>query len=752
MKKKVTSLLLVFVMILSMMVTAVPAFAASAPDTLIITTDETEVYPGDEITYTVSIGPVKNLAGIWFRLNAPEGLTFKDGNLADGLQTKLAAASCGFNPENQVVAIVGGMDYTSEANTDILTVTYTVDADFIGELTLGVDSDICEFFDVNNNIINMTVLSAGSKVNVVERPVLATSITLDKETLSLKNGETAKLTATLTPAENDDSVTWKSSNTAVATVAADGTVTAVAKGSAVITAKAANVSATCTVTVACAHKNAKEIAAVASTCILQGNGAYTVCNDCGEVISGSNEKLPVDKKNHVNTTKVDAVIATCLNTGHAEYVICNDCKVIISGSDAVIKGSHAAYINKLDAKYLKSAADCENAAVYYKSCELCGMASETETFKSGNALGHDYSADWSNGDAGHWHECSVCGDKKDLAKHTYKDGFCDVCGYKDNHVHNLTLVAAVAATCTKDGSKAYYACSACDDIFENAEGTAKITDKASLKIAAVGHKFADATCTAAKTCTVCYTTEGTALGHKFADATCTAAKTCKVCKATEGKALGHQFADATCTTAKTCTVCNATEGEALGHKFADATCTTVKTCTVCNATEGEALGHKFADATCTAAKTCTACGATDGEALGHKFADATCTAAKTCTVCNATEGEALGHSFGEWSTVKEPTLAEEGLAERVCATCGEKESKAIEKLAYLLGDANLDGQITAADARIILRISAKLDNLEDKNISVEVIDVNFDGTVTASDARTVLRVAAKLEAMPEKAN
>ena len=673
MKKKVTSLLLVFVMILSMMVTAVPAFAASASDTLIITTDETEVYPGDEITYTVAIGPVKNLAGIWFKLNAPEGLTFKEGNLVDGLQSKLAAASCGFNADSQIVAIVGGMDYSSEENTEILTVTYTVDEDFIGSLTLGVDSDVCEFFDVNNNIINMTYLTAGSKVTVVERPVLATSITLDKETLSLKSGEISKLTATLVPAENDDSVTWKSSNTAVATVSADGTVTAVAKGSAVITAKAANVSATCTVTVACAHKNTTVNAAVASTCIFKGHDAYTVCNDCGEVISGSDAKLPVDKTNHANTTKVDAVTATCLNTGHAEYVKCNDCGVILSGSDAVITGSHGSYINKLDAKYLKSVADCENAAVYYKSCELCGVASATETFTTGSALGHDYSAEWSSGDAGHWHECSVCGDKKDLAKHNYKDGFCETCGYKDNHVHNLTLVAAVAATCTEDGNKAYYTCSECDDLFENAEGTVKINDKASLKIVAVGHKFADATCTAAKTCSVCETTEGEALGHKFAEATCTAAKTCTVCKATEG------------------------------------------------------------------------------EALGHKWTDATCTAAKTCSVCKATEGEALGHSFGEWVTVKAPSFTEEGLEERVCATCGEKESKAIEKIAYLLGDANLDGQITAADARIILRISAKLETLEDNKITVENIDVNFDGTVSASDARTVLRVAAKLESMPEKA-
>ena len=731
MKKKVTSLLLAFVMILGMMVTAVPALAAAAPDTLIITTDETEVYPGDEITYTVAIGPVKNLAGIWFKLNAPDGLSFKEGNLVDGLKDKLSkdklsVNNCQFNTDNQVVAIVGGMDYTSEENTDILTVTYTVDADFIGKLTLGVDSDVFEFFDVNNNIINMTVLNSGSEVNVVERPVLATSITLNKETLSLKNGESEKLVATLTPAENDDSVTWKSSNTAVAIVSADGTVTAVAKGSAVITAKSANVSATCTITVACAHKNTKVNAAVASTCILQGHGAYTVCNDCGELISGSDAKLPVDKTNHVNTSKYDAVDATCLTPGHAEYVKCNDCMVILSGSDAEIKGAHASYINRLDAKYLKSAADCENAAVYYKSCELCGAASETETFRSGNALGHDYSADWSSGDTGHWHECSVCGDKKDLEKHTYKDGFCNACGYKDNHVHKLTLVAAVAATCTKDGSKAYYACSTCDDIFENAEGTVKIKDKASLKIAALGHKFAAATCTTAKTCTVC--------------------------NATEGEALGHKFADATCTTAKTCTVCNATEGEALGHKFAAATCTTAKTCTVCNVTEGEALGHKFADATCTTAKTCTVCKVTEGEALGHKFADATCTAAKTCTVCNVTEGEALGHSFGEWVTVKVATFTEEGLAERVCATCSEKESKAIEKLAYLLGDANLDGQITAADARIILRISAKLETLEDNKIAVENIDVNFDGTVSASDARTVLRVAAKLESMPEKAN
>ena len=45
-----------------------------------------------------------------------------------------------------------------------------------------------------------------------------------------------------------------------------------------------------------------------------------------------------------------------------------------------------------EARFLKSAATCEEAAVYYKSCE-CGMSSKDngdETFVSGNPLGHDY--------------------------------------------------------------------------------------------------------------------------------------------------------------------------------------------------------------------------------------------------------------------------------------------------------------------------------------------------------------------------
>ncbi len=78
-----------------------------------------------------------------------------------------------------------------------------------------------------------------------------TSVTLSKTTLSLEAGKTGKLSATVQPASAaDKSIDWTSSNTDVASVSANGTVTAKKAGTAVITAKAVNgKSASCTVTV-----------------------------------------------------------------------------------------------------------------------------------------------------------------------------------------------------------------------------------------------------------------------------------------------------------------------------------------------------------------------------------------------------------------------------------------------------------------------------------------------------------------------
>lgn len=169
-------------------------------------------------------------------------------------------------------------------------------------------------------------------------------------------------------------------------------------------------------------------------------------------------------------------------------------------------------------QYKKSSADCTHNDVYYKTCS-CGAVSTTETFEvpgtalnhdwaeatctepktcrregcgatDGNPLGHDLPNDWSKDENEHWHECKRCHSKEDAGDHEYgADNICDICEYDKTvpHTHNLTLVSANAATCTKNGNKAYYTCDGCDMWFEDANGSIEITDKTAVIIPATGH-------------------------------------------------------------------------------------------------------------------------------------------------------------------------------------------------------------------------------------------------------------------------
>ena len=143
---------------------------------------------------------------------------------------------------------------------------------------------------------------------------------------------------------------------------------------------------------------------------------------------------------------------------------------------------------------LKSAADCTNDAVYFKSCS-CGEISTTETFTAaGTQLGHAWASDWSKDTDNHWKECSRCHEKKDEAAHDYgSDNICDTCGYDKTvpHTHKLTLVPAKAPTCTEKGNTAYYTCDGCDKWFEDATGASEITNKTSVILAATGHSASD---------------------------------------------------------------------------------------------------------------------------------------------------------------------------------------------------------------------------------------------------------------------
>ena len=102
---------------------------------------------------------------------------------------------------------------------------------------------------------------AGDKTATCEVKVIipVTSITLNLSSKTLRQNETVKLTATVKPTDATyKDVTWTSDNPQVASVSSDGTVTAVSEGTATISAKAGDQTATCVITVSNAASGSHE--------------------------------------------------------------------------------------------------------------------------------------------------------------------------------------------------------------------------------------------------------------------------------------------------------------------------------------------------------------------------------------------------------------------------------------------------------------------------------------------------------------
>ncbi|GHT65829.1 hypothetical protein FACS189452_00640 [Bacteroidia bacterium] len=185
---------------------------------------------------------------------------------------------------------------------------------------------------------------AGIAINSCKKENAATSVTvasvsLNKTTLTLTAGDTATLTATVLPANaTDKAVTWTSSDSTKATVA-NGVVTAVAAGSATITATAGdNKTATCAVTVSAAIVAVTGISLNETTLaltvgdnetltatVLPANAAdpsvtWTSSDDSKATVSSSGEVTAVAAGTATITATAGAQTATCAVTVSAAIV------------------------------------------------------------------------------------------------------------------------------------------------------------------------------------------------------------------------------------------------------------------------------------------------------------------------------------------------------------------------------------------------------------------------------------------------
>ena len=427
----------------------------------------------------------------------------------------------------------------------------------------------------------------------------------------------------------------------------------------------------------------------------------------------------------------------------------HDCTA--AGCDAANadKNGYAAhnYNKKVTTKdYLKTAANCTDAAVYYYSCE-CG-AIGTETFTNGTALGHNPSTEWSKDATHHWHVCTTC--NAELNKEAHKPGpaatettpkTCTICGYEIApvlpHDHNYTEQVATdehkasSATCTAKATY-YYSCKC------GANGT-KTFEYGEPLGHSWGQHVADKNLKSAADCenpAVYYVscgrcdardtentfTYGEKLGHKGGAWQSDETGHWKVCeRANCGKRFSeapHNGGTATCQEKAKCEVCGAAYGE-LGahdmdtkwssndtqhfHKCLTKGCDYIK----------DAADHSGGKATCQEKAKCDVCAAEYGNLGAH---DLTKTAAKaptcletgnneyyTCSVC--------GKVFKDAAGTTETTVAAETLAKstthvveskyatsatehwQICKVCGTVVGKAAHKF----GEADANGRKTCAD-------------------------------------------------------
>ena len=451
----------------------------------------------------------------------------------------------------------------------------------------------------------------------------------------------------------------------------------------------------------------------AANCKEEGQRSKT----CTRCFATETEKIPIDSSNHVGgkSSKTEKE-ATC-TSGGSKKLVCNGCNAVL-GTESTKALGHSFTAKVDDANFKANDATCTEGTKYYFKCSRCSSKG-TETYISGDALGHDYKdviTEATCKDKGYTtHTCERC---KDVVVDTYTEAGdhswseweiiqegsctvseiqirkCNLCTHTEiDEVSELGhdyKTSVTLPTCTEKGYTTFK-CTRCDDEYDD------------LYVNATGHAWGEWLEITPVTCT----DEGED-GRK-----------CDTCGATETRTIaaqGHDFGEfevsieATCIQAgeliRSCSRCNLedvehTEVDPNNHKNVTtetksaAKCTTTGvqtiTCHDCDVVLEEqvinALGHDFtvevqedeflaSNETCTKGKIyyyqCSRCEEKGtetyevGSALGHEFGEpvfnwaadhCSCKAIFTCIRNDKTEQVACGMKI---DVLKEVSCEESG--------------------------------------------------------------------------------------------
>ena len=208
-------------------------------------------------------------AAHYINVGGSQEMVINGYNTPDGGNSCVIAPAGTFSPKAalakfpavEVTEIILSQSAITIEEGSTLALTATVNPDYATDKTVtwsSSDADVA--IAVKGVVVGLAqgtatiTAKAGDKeatcvVTVVKKAIAVRSIELDQTEVTVEEGDTLTLTATVNPDNADDkTVTWKSSNTDVAIVN-DGVVIALTPGTATITATAGGKTATCVITV-----------------------------------------------------------------------------------------------------------------------------------------------------------------------------------------------------------------------------------------------------------------------------------------------------------------------------------------------------------------------------------------------------------------------------------------------------------------------------------------------------------------------
>lgn len=253
------------------------------------------------------------------------------------------------------------------------------------------------------------------KVKVEKKVVPVSGITIDKESLKMKVGETYHLTAKVSPEDaTDKSVVWKSEDESIATVDQEGLVTAVKGGSkTMITATSGEFSASCAVTIEEDVIPVKGITldkeiiemAVGSSCRLNATITPSDATDKTIIWDSSDETIAiVSSSGVIAALKEGDVTITAYSSDRKKSASCGvfikDVKIALAKTTGIIGVND----NLNVAPYLKSNVSIDQSDVTLSSSDLkvaavdglnivgksAGKAKITVAYKYGESILEQY--------------------------------------------------------------------------------------------------------------------------------------------------------------------------------------------------------------------------------------------------------------------------------------------------------------------------------------------------------------------------